>query len=154
VGEVVSLLTQMGGSFVSILTKGGLIMVPLLASPILSLAGIIERLCIWRRIGKSARGATILSLVAAGHQTQAMKVARVSQHSVAPILLVGLEYQYPASSMAMGLTAQAELHRRALAYQTRLVRPLDDSLRYEKDTLRDWFRNESSIIKTFLKGTK
>lgn len=153
-GEVVFILKQMGGSFVSILTKGGLVMVPLLASPILSLAVIIERLCVWRRVRKSARGATILSLVAAGHLAQAMKVARASQRPVARILLVGREYQYPASSMAMESTAQAELHRRDLAYQTRLVRPLDDSLRYEKDTLHDWFRNEFSHIKTFLNGTK
>jgi hypothetical protein len=30
------------------------------------------------------------------------------------------------------------------AYQARLVRPPDDYLRYEKDILRDWFRNEFS----------
>jgi hypothetical protein len=31
---------------------------------------------------------------------------------------------------------------RDIAYQTRLVRPLDDYLRYEKDMLRDWFSSE------------
>jgi len=31
-----------------------------------------------------------------------------------------------------------------IAYQARLVRPPDDYLRYEKDILRDWFRNEFS----------
>ena len=34
-----------------------------------------------------------------------------------------------------------------IAYQERLVRPPDDYLRYEKDILRDWFRNEFSAIK-------
>jgi hypothetical protein len=35
-----------------------------------------------------------------------------------------------------------------IAYQTRLVRPLDDYLRYEKDMLRDWFRNEFRDLMT------
>ena len=33
-------------------------------------------------------------------------------------------------------------------HQRRLVRPLDDYLRYEKDILRDWFRSEFSDLKT------
>lgn len=95
------MLTQTGGSFVSILIKGGLVMVPLLISSILSLAVILERLFVWRRVGKAEGGETILSLVAAGHLAQAMKVARASQHPVARVLLAGLEHQYPAPSMAL-----------------------------------------------------
>jgi DUF3016 family protein len=34
-----------------------------------------------------------------------------------------------------------------IAYQDRLVRPPDDYLRYEKDILRDWLRNEFGAIK-------
>jgi hypothetical protein len=35
---------------------------------------------------------------------------------------------------------------RDMAYQSRLVRPPDDPMRYEKDLLRDWFRNEFSRL--------
>jgi biopolymer transport protein ExbB len=111
VGEVVALLTHAGGNLVAILIKGGLVMVPLLASSVLSLAVIIERFLFWRRVRKSEGGETILSLVAAGHLAQAIKTARVSQHPVARVLLAGLEHQYPAPSMAMAATAQAEVHR-------------------------------------------
>ena len=37
---------------------------------------------------------------------------------------------------------------RDIAYQQRLVRPLDDYLRYEKGILRDWFRSEFSNLKS------
>src|SRR5262245_12193740 len=105
------MLIQTGGGCISILARGGLIMVPLLAASILSLAVIIERLCGWRQVRTSAGGEPILALVVAGHLAQAMKVARASQHPVARVLLAGLEHQYPATSMAMESTAQAELQR-------------------------------------------
>lgn len=110
-GDVVAMLTQAGWSLVAILVKGGLVMVPLLTSSVLSLAVIIERLLFWRRFKKSEGGDTILSLVAAGHLAPAMKVARASRHPVARVLLAGLEHQYPAPSMAMQAASQAELHR-------------------------------------------
>lgn len=110
-GDVVSILTQTSGNLGAILVKGGLVMVPLLASSVLSLAVVIERLLFWRRVRKSEGGATILPLVAAGHLAQAIKVARASQHPVARVLLAGLEHQYPAPSMAMEATAQAEVYR-------------------------------------------
>jgi len=111
VGEVVALLTQTGGNLIAVLVKGGLVMVPLLASSVLSLAVIIERFFFWRRVRKSEGGETILPLVAAGHLAQAIQVARASQHPVARVLLAGLAQQYPVPSMAMAATAQAELHR-------------------------------------------
>jgi biopolymer transport protein ExbB len=111
VGDVVLMLTQAGGNLVAILVKGGLVMVPLLVSSVLSLAVIIERGLFWRRFRKYEGGETILALVAAGHLAQAMQVARASQHPVARVLLAGLEHHNPAPSMAMEATAQAELHR-------------------------------------------
>jgi biopolymer transport protein ExbB len=105
------MLTQAGWNLVSVLVKGGLVMVPLLASSILSLAVIIERCLFWRRVRKYAGGETIVSLVAAGHLAQAMQVARASQHPVARVLLAGLEHHNPAPGMAMEATSQAELHR-------------------------------------------
>jgi biopolymer transport protein ExbB len=111
VGDVVAMLTQASWHLGSILARGGLVMVPLLASSMLSLAVIIERGLFWRRVKKYAGGETILSLVSAGHLAQAMQVARASQHPVARVLLAGLEHHNPAPSMAMEATSQVELHR-------------------------------------------
>ena len=110
-GDVVSMLTHASWHLGSILARGGLVMVPLLASSMLSLAVIIERVLFWRRVRKYDGGETILSLVSAGHLAQAMQVARASQHPVARVLLAGLEHHNPAPSMAMEATSQAELHR-------------------------------------------
>jgi biopolymer transport protein ExbB len=111
VEAVVALLLQAGWNVGMILVKGGLVMVPLLASSVISLAVIIERFFFWRRVRKQASGETILPLVAAGNTAQAMQVARTSQHPVARVLLAGLEHQNPAPSIAMEATSQAELHR-------------------------------------------
>ena len=76
-------------------------MVPLLASSMMALAVILERCLFWRRFRKSEDGATILSLVAAGHLAEATKMARASRHPVARVLLAGLEHPYSAPGMAM-----------------------------------------------------
>jgi biopolymer transport protein ExbB len=111
VGDIVALLTQAGWHFGSILVKGGLVMVPLLASSMMALAVILERCLFWRRLRKAEDGTTILSLVAAGHLAEAVKMARASRHPVARVLLAGLEHPYSAPSMAMEAASQAELHR-------------------------------------------
>src|SRR5215813_8500513 len=105
------MLTQAGWSFGSILVKGGLVMVPLLASSMIALAVILERFFFWRCFRKYESGETILSLVVAGHLAEATKMARTSQHPVARVLLAGLEHQYSAPGMAMEATSQAELQR-------------------------------------------
>jgi biopolymer transport protein ExbB len=105
------MLTHMGWTCISFLIKGGLVMVPLLASSLISLAVILERALFWRRFRKYEGGETILALVTAGHLAQAIQMARASRHPVARVLLAGLEHQYPAPGMAMEATSQAELHR-------------------------------------------
>ena len=110
-GDVMTMLTQAGGNLIAILAKGGLVMVPLLVSSMLSMAVVLDRLLFWRRCRMSEDGGTILSLVSAGHLAQAMQMARASRHPVARVLLAGLEHQYPAPSMAMEATSQAELRR-------------------------------------------
>ena len=109
--DVVSMLTQAGWNLGSILARGGLVMVPLLASSMIALAVILERCLFWRRVRKYEGGETILSLVVAGHLAEATKMARASRHPVARVLLAGLEHQYPAPGMAMEASSQAELHR-------------------------------------------
>ena len=110
-GDVVSMLTYATWNFSSTLARGGLVMVPLLVSSVLSLAVIIERVRFWRCVRKYDGGETILALVSAGHLAQAMQVARASQHPVARVLLAGLEHHNPAPNKAMEATSQAELRR-------------------------------------------
>ena len=109
--DVVAMLTHASWHLGSILARGGLVMMPLLGSSMLSLAVIIERVLFWRRVRKYEEGGTILSLVSEGHLAQAMQVARASQHPVARVLLAGLEHHNPAPSMAMEATSRTELHR-------------------------------------------
>jgi biopolymer transport protein ExbB len=111
VDDVVSMLTRAGWNLGSILAKGGLVMVPLLASSMIALAVILERCLFWRRFRKAEDGTTILARVAAGHLAEATKMARASRHPVACVLLAGLEHPYSAPGMAMEAASQAELHR-------------------------------------------
>lgn len=59
---------------------------------------------------------------------------------------LSLEFRLTDGSGRVVSTGKREL--RDIAYQGRLVRPLDDYLRYEKDMVRDWFHNEFSDLKT------
>jgi len=111
VSDVVVLLIHASENFLAILVKGGLVMVPLLASSVLALAVTIERCLFWQRFRAQEGGEKILALVAAGNLSQAMQMARASRHPVAHVLLAGLEHQNPVPSMAMEATSQAELHR-------------------------------------------
>ena len=98
-------------NFFAFLAKGGLVMVPLLASSILALAFVIERWWFWQRFRTQENGERILALVAAGLLTQAMQMAHASRHPVAKVLFAGLEHRNSAPSMAMEAASQAELHR-------------------------------------------
>ena len=109
--DVVSMLTHVGWNLGLILAKGGLVMVPLLASSMIALAVLLERCLFWRRFRKAEDGTTILARVAAGHLAEATKMARASRHPVARVLLAGLEHPYAAPGMAMEAASQAELHR-------------------------------------------
>ena len=59
---------------------------------------------------------------------------------------ISLEFRLTDDSGSIVSAGQREITD--IAYQDRLVRPPDDYLRYEKDILRDWFRNEFGDIKT------
>jgi len=58
---------------------------------------------------------------------------------------IALEFRLTDSHGSVVRAGKREL--RDIAYQSRLVRPTDDPLRYEKDLLRDWFRSEFSSLK-------
>ena len=98
-------------NFFAFLIKGGLVMVPLLASSILALAVVIERWLFWWRFKTQEDGERILVLVSAGLLTQAMQMAHASRHPVAKVLYAGLEHRNSAPTMAMEAASQTELHR-------------------------------------------
>jgi len=103
------------GGLIGILIRGGLVMIPLLASSVVSLAVIIERYFFWRRLRKRENDTIILQFVEAGNVEQAQKLAHESRHPVTRVLLAGLEYRQLSPSTAMAAAAQAEL-RRVKAY--------------------------------------
>ena len=98
-------------NFFAFLLKGGVVMVPLLASSILALGIVLERWWFWQRFRTQENGERILILVAAGLLPQAMQMAHISRHPVAKVLFAGLEHRSSAPSMAMEAASQAELHR-------------------------------------------
>lgn len=107
--------TFMNGSMIALLAKGGLIMIPLLASSVLSLTVIIERCFFWWRLRKQASDTMILQCVNAGNLEQAIKMAHESRHPTARVLHAGLEYRHRSPGSAMEIAARAEL-RRVKAY--------------------------------------
>ena len=114
--EIMTTLRDLiNGGVIGILVKGGLVMVPLLASSVLSLAVIIERCFFWRRLRKRENDTIILQFVEAGNVEQAQKLAHESRHPVTRVLLAGLEYRQLSPGTAMEAAAQAEL-RHVKAY--------------------------------------
>jgi biopolymer transport protein ExbB len=111
-GATLQLLLQ--GGIIAFLVKGGVVMVPLLASSVISLAIILERLFFWRRLRQEEADGAILDLVTEGELEQALKTAYESRHPVSRVLQAGLEYRRLSPGHAMEAAAQAELrHVRA-----------------------------------------
>jgi biopolymer transport protein ExbB len=94
---------------VSIVVKGGIVMIPLLACSVISLTLTIERLIFWGRL-KSRQGIqNMLGLVESGDCDKALKVGKDSRHPVARVLAAGLAHRNPAPAKAMEAAAQAQI---------------------------------------------
>jgi biopolymer transport protein ExbB len=101
-------VTLLDSGIVAILMKGGLVMIPLLASSLISLTVILERLYFWRRLRAREVSATILALVDEGKFNDALRVAGMSRHPIAQVLHAGLLHKERSARMAMEAAAQAE----------------------------------------------
>lgn len=102
-------LTQ--GGLLAILIKGGIVMIPLLASSLLSMAVILERLYFWWRLRRREVDiAHFEELVAEGQFEQALKMPHAARHPVVRVLQAGLEYRHMSPGTAMEAAAQVELH--------------------------------------------
>lgn len=96
---------------VAIVIQGGLVMIPLLASSVIALTVIVERLYFWRRLRSHAVVRRILALVADGDLPQAAQEASTSRHPVARVLGAGIASKHLLPGAAMQAAAQAELSR-------------------------------------------
>jgi biopolymer transport protein ExbB len=95
----------------AILMKGGLVMIPLLASSLISLAVILERLYFWWSLRRREGDITILQeLIAAGQFEQALQRPYAAQHPIVRVLQAGLEYRHTSPGTAMEAAAQVEVY--------------------------------------------
>jgi biopolymer transport protein ExbB len=92
-----------------IIVKGGIVMIPLLACSLISLALTIERLFFWGRIKSQQTVQSMLALVEAGEFDKAMKLGKESPHPIARVLVAGLAHRNPAPAKAMEAAAQAQV---------------------------------------------
>ena len=94
---------------VSIIIKGGMVMIPLLACSLISLALTIERFIFWGKIKSQDAVQNILGLVEAGEFDKAIKLGKDSQHPIARVLVAGLAHRNPAPAKAMEAAAQGQI---------------------------------------------
>ena len=94
---------------VEIIIKGGIVMIPLLACSLISLALTIERFIFWGKIKSQLVIEKMLGLVNSGEFDKAIKLGKDSQHPIARVLVAGLAHRNPGPAKAMEAAAQAEL---------------------------------------------
>jgi biopolymer transport protein ExbB len=109
VSALLPMLTQGSTTLVAIMTRGGLVMIPLLTASVVAMTVILERLFFWRRLRVRRKEPGILALVAEGDLPQAMQVASASKHPVARVLAAGIAAKHLSPSSAMQAATQAEV---------------------------------------------
>jgi len=94
---------------IDIILKGGIVMIPLLACSLISLALTIERLIFWARIRSQQAVQHMLTLVETSEFDRALKLGRDSHHPIARVMAAGLAHRNPAPAKAMEAAAQAQI---------------------------------------------
>jgi biopolymer transport protein ExbB len=94
---------------VSVIIKGGVVMIPLLACSLISLALTIERVIFWSKLKSTVVLQRMLSLAENGEFEQALQLGKSSNQPIARILAAGLAHRNPAPAKAMEAAAQAEI---------------------------------------------
>jgi biopolymer transport protein ExbB len=111
VPDFLATIAKASTHLVAIVIQGGLVMIPLLASSVIALTVIVERLYFWRCLRSHAVVRRILALVADGDLPQAAQEASTSRHPVARVLGAGIASKHLLPGAAMQAAAQAELSR-------------------------------------------
>ena len=96
-------------AFIAIIIKGGIVMIPLLACSLISLALTIERFMFWAKLKSKDVLDQILSLVEKGEFEQALNLGKTSSQPIARVLAAGIAHRNPAPAKAMEALAQAEI---------------------------------------------
>ena len=94
---------------IDIIFKGGIVMFPLLACSLVSLALTIERLILWGRMRSQPAVKSMLRLVETGEFDKAIDLGKDSQHPIARVLVAGLAHRNPAPTKAMEAAAQEQI---------------------------------------------
>jgi biopolymer transport protein ExbB len=94
---------------IDIIIKGGIVMIPLLACSLISLALTIERVIFWARIRSRQVVDNMLALAQAGDFDKAMRLGSASAHPIARVMTSGLAHRNPAPGKAMEAAAQAQI---------------------------------------------
>jgi biopolymer transport protein ExbB len=102
-------ITKASTNLLSIVTQGGVVMIPLLASSLIAMTVIVERLYFWRCLRSRAIVDRILTRVADGDLPQAMQEASASRYPVARVLGAGIAAKHLSPGTAMQAASQSEL---------------------------------------------
>ena len=94
---------------ISLIVKGGVVMIPLLLCSVISLAVTIERILFWRRIRSKEPIKQMLQSVEQGKINEAVSRGQESSLPTARVLASGLAHRNPSFSKAMEVAAQAEV---------------------------------------------
>ena len=96
---------------IKLLIKGGVIMIPLLACSVISLAIIIERFLYWYRIRSRDLPEQMLQLVESHQIQNALELAKGARDPILKVMAVGIEHENPSPGEAMEALALAEIPR-------------------------------------------
>jgi len=94
---------------ISVVVKGGIIMIPLMLCSLISLALTIERILFWSKLKSREVFHEILDHVEKGEFDQALKLGKSSQQPIARVMAAGIAHRNPAPAKAMEAAAQAEI---------------------------------------------
>jgi biopolymer transport protein ExbB len=94
---------------ISVVVKGGIVMIPLMVCSLISLALTIERILFWSKLKSREVFHEILTHVEKGEFNQALKLGKGSQQPIARVMAAGIAHRDPAPAKAMEAAAQAEI---------------------------------------------
>lgn len=94
-----------------LVTRGGPVMIPLLACSVLALAIVFERAWTWWRLAPPTDADQVLIRAARGDWDEAIRAGEASRSPVARVLAAGLRHRHPAPALAMEAAALAEVGR-------------------------------------------
>jgi biopolymer transport protein ExbB len=95
--------------FLSVIVKGGIVMIPLMLCSLISLALTIERILFWSKLKSREVLHEILTHVEKGEFDQALKLGKSSPQPIARVMAAGIAHRNPAPAKAMEAAAQAEI---------------------------------------------